>query len=79
MSTDLTPAQKAGLLIRKNRLQCGVTQLHLAEHLGVSTNTVYRWESGRSMPAPHRIRTLIAYLKHHPKIQSFFSAWQEAP
>ena len=39
---------KTGVLIRAQRLRRGLTQLQLAEQIGVSDKTVSKWERGVS-------------------------------
>lgn len=45
-----------GEAARQSRLNAGLTQLELVERAEVSENTLYYFESGRSMP---RLETLI--------------------
>jgi len=40
-----------GVSIRTRRKELGITQPHLAELAGVSTNTVYKLERGQSNPS----------------------------
>lgn len=40
---------KTGALIRAQRLRQGMTQLQLAEQIGVSDKTVSKWERGISL------------------------------
>lgn len=42
--------EKIGLLIRNKRIEKGLTQEQLADHLGVSSKTVSRWERSLNMP-----------------------------
>lgn len=45
--------------IRQRRLELGLTQLELAEKLGVSEATVVNWETNRGMPnRSHRLGIL---------------------
>lgn len=39
-----------GMNIQSRRKACGFTQEQLAEHLGVSRQTVAKWESGETVP-----------------------------
>ena len=41
---------KTGALIRAQRLRQGMTQLQLAEQIGVSDKTVSKWECGKGLP-----------------------------
>jgi transcriptional regulator with XRE-family HTH domain/uncharacterized protein YuzE len=43
---DVVAAQLDGAKLRKERERIGLSQLDLARHLSVSTNTVARWERG---------------------------------
>lgn len=40
------------------RRQCGISQMEAAERLGVSRQTIYRWESGESEPTLENLRSL---------------------
>ena len=42
--------EKTGLLIGRRRAERGMTQLQLAERLGVSNRTVSKWERGKGFP-----------------------------
>lgn len=42
--------QKVGKFIQERRKEKGLTQLELAEKLGVSNRTISKWETGRSLP-----------------------------
>ena len=42
--------EKLGLLIRKKRVEKGLTQEQLASHLGVSPKTISRWERSLNIP-----------------------------
>ena len=44
--------------LRKRRLEWGVTQLELAERLGVSESTVSAWEAGRTLPKYSRLKLI---------------------
>lgn len=46
----MTVAPAVNISIRQLRDTAGITQLELAERLGVSQPAVARWESGRRMP-----------------------------
>lgn len=37
--------------IKENRTRLGLTQIALAERIGVSNNVVYMWEAGNNMPS----------------------------
>lgn len=53
MRAELTPAE-----LRARRLALGLSQPQLAKQLGVSTNTVWRWESGEMRIAAPRMLAL---------------------
>lgn len=40
--------QKIGERIRELRLECGLSQTQLADKIGVATNTISQYESGKS-------------------------------
>lgn len=39
-----------GAVIKRLREKCGMTQLELAEHIGVSSKTVSKWETAKGLP-----------------------------
>ena len=54
---------------KRARLIAGMTQMELAEKLGVSTVAVHNWECGRNLPkakrlkdVAHALQTTAAYL-----------------
>ena len=54
---------KVGALIRALREEAGLTQLQLAEKLGVSDRAVFKWECGRGAPDVTLLGALSAALK----------------
>ena len=54
---------KVGALIRALREEAGLTQLQLAEQLGVSDRAVSKWECGRGAPDVTLLGALSAALK----------------
>ena len=52
-----------GYLLKLIRESAGLTQETLAEHLGVDTNTIQGWESGRRSLTGTRVATLVQ-LRH---------------
>lgn len=58
-----------GGMIRNRRAQLGLTQYQLGVRLGLNTvndrhcSTVYRWESGRSLPAYKQFKPIANILK----------------
>lgn len=53
--------QKTGLFLKKLRHEKSVTQMELAERLGVSNRSVSRWENGTTMPDFDLIIELARY------------------
>jgi len=49
--------------IRKLRADAGLSRKALAEKIGVSANSIYNWETGRSAPKPASVEKLLAALK----------------
>ena len=49
--------------IRQCRVRQGWTQEQLARKIGVSLNTVQRWESGRTLPSPLAMEKLQGLLE----------------
>lgn len=49
--------------IKQLRLRLGLSQEAFAHKLGVSLNTVFRWEKGTNKPLPLLERKLIKLLK----------------
>lgn len=49
--------------IRKLREKLGLTQEQLADRLGVTFNTVNRWENNRTKPSPLALREIERLLK----------------
>ena len=52
-------------LIYKSRIEAGLTQLELADKVGVARSTELRWEHGKSIPNIPNMRT-IAEVLHIP-------------
>jgi transcriptional regulator with XRE-family HTH domain len=50
--------EKLGLLIRKKRVEKGLTQEQLASHLGVSPKTISRWERSLNIPDVSMLESL---------------------
>ena len=48
---DLTPGENYPIEIKELRRRLGLTQVMLAERMGVSFPTVNRWENGKSVPS----------------------------
>ncbi len=49
--------------IRQCRDRKGWTQEHLARNIGVTLNTVQRWESGKTVPSPLAMEKLQILLE----------------
>ena len=46
----MTDARKTGAFIARKRKEAGLTQLELAEMLGVTNRAVSKWETGAGLP-----------------------------
>src|SRR5205085_743340 len=53
-------------LLRRTRIQHGLTQSQFAEIAGVQPKTVQRWESGESSPRPYSIQRLCIHFNTTP-------------
>lgn len=59
---------EAAELVRETRHRLGLTQAQLAQKLGVSYQSVNRWENGRNMPLPivlKQIEILLSQLANN--------------
>ncbi len=54
--------EKLGDTIKDRRKELGITQAHLAELAGVSTNTLYKIERGQANPSLHVLNKLTEVL-----------------
>ena len=52
-----------GKLIRKLRLETGLTQEQFASEVGVTFSTINRWENGRSKPSPLALKLIEGMLR----------------
>lgn len=59
--------------IRKARHTAGLTQLQVAEHIGVSLQAVSAWEQGAAEPHPRHGRALVALLAPHLTLEVLYS------
>jgi len=50
--------------LRKLREGEGLTQLQLAAKVGVSPSTIFRWEKGKHIPHPERLKKLNRIFGH---------------
>jgi len=62
----MTPADRWATLIRERRTELGIRQIPLAAQLGITQQTVSRWESGELPPARYHAR-LIEVLEITPE------------
>lgn len=51
-------AQELGEWIRSSRVELGLSLDEFAAEMDVHRNTIWRWESGNSMPNPFRLRQI---------------------
>jgi transcriptional regulator with XRE-family HTH domain len=58
MTLVMDRTQAVGQRLRRERLLTGYSQEELAKAAGVSTDVVYRLETGRSLPHPQNMRKL---------------------
>ena len=49
---SITESQSTAVLVKQTRKRLGLTQLQFAKTLGVSFQSVNRWERGRTKPLP---------------------------
>ena len=47
------------------RKRTGLTQIQLAEQLGVTTQTIYTWEAGLASPGADRLKQVLAFYLDH--------------
>lgn len=50
--------------IKKRREELGLTQNDIAEYMGCSRNTIYRWETGKQNPSYEDLQKLSSLLKY---------------
>jgi len=60
---------RVGLAIRDRRKELGITQPHLAELAGVSTNTLYKLEKGHGNPTLDVLNKLAEVLGMELKLE----------
>lgn len=51
--------------IRELRKNAGLTQVQLAEKLGVTQSAIAQWESGRAQPGIHHLLTMSRLFDRH--------------
>ncbi len=62
-------AEQLGETIRKRRKELKITQPHLAELAGISTNTLYKLERGQSNPSLEVLNKLSEVLGLEIKLE----------
>ena len=62
ISNDKTKKKVMKINIKWMREQKGMTQVHLAQYLGIGQSTVAMWESGESMPRADKLPELARVL-----------------
>ena len=50
--------------LRKLRVRARLTQPQLAAKVGVSPSTIHRWEKGKNIPHPERLKKLNRIFSH---------------
>jgi transcriptional regulator with XRE-family HTH domain len=74
----VTQSPDVALLVRETRTRLGLTQTQFAQLLGVSFQTVNRWENGKTKPLPmalKRIEQELQLLDHRgvDLLEQYFS------
>ncbi|PSO67880.1 MAG: transcriptional regulator [Cyanobacteria bacterium QH_7_48_89] len=74
----MTQSPDVALLVRETRTRLGLTQTQFAQLLGVSFQTVNRWENGKTKPLPmalKRIEQELQLLDHRgvDLLEQYFS------
>jgi DNA-binding transcriptional regulator YiaG len=59
----LTESPSTALLVKETRKRLGLTQLQFAQTLGVSFQSVNRWERGRTKPLPIILKQIEGMVK----------------
>lgn len=62
-SAGVRPCADVGQVLGASRRACGLSQRHLAQHMGVTVRTVKRWERGVCLPQGAKQLYLFAYLE----------------
>lgn len=60
----VNPDSETAALVRETRKRLGLTQTQFALKLGVSFQSVNRWENGRTMPLPMALKLIEGMLRH---------------
>lgn len=61
--------------IKKARLTAGITQIDLAEKMGVTNGAIALWEKGITRPRPARLKKLASVLG--TSVDYLMSDWEE--
>ncbi|PSF31071.1 transcriptional regulator [Aphanothece hegewaldii CCALA 016] len=59
----MSQSPNLALLVRETRSRMGLTQIQFAQQLGVSFQTVNRWENGKTQPLPMALRLIEQQLQ----------------
>jgi len=60
---SITESQSTAVLVKQTRKRLGLTQLQFAKTLGVSFQSVNRWERGRTKPLPIILKQIEVMVK----------------
>ena len=60
---SITESQSTAVLVKQTRKRLGLTQLEFAKTLGVSFQSVNRWERGRTKPLPIVLKQIEVMVK----------------
>ncbi len=66
-----------GLVVKKARIQCGITQVELAKRIGSNQPVLARIESGRALPSLDYMLNIAQELGAHLNVP-YFDFWQSA-
>lgn len=61
--------QQIGTVIKTRRKELGITQPHLAELAGISTNTLYKLETGQTNPSLEVVQKIAEVLGMEIKLE----------
>lgn len=75
MATELAPWRERNPL-RRWRLTAGISVADAALLVGVSINTLTKWEAGGGTPAPERM-TRLAAVTRNKRFEKEWNAWQK--
>ena len=62
------------MLLQDYRKKLGLSQQKAAKQMGVNWITIYRWETGRSIPEPTSIRKIQEWSGGHVTANDFIKA-----